>query len=52
MAFKRTAELNICDRLWSLHWDEEDILPDNFSMEEILQKQLGDLGIAVVLDLR
>ena len=51
MAFKRTAEQTVCDRLWSLHWDEEDILPDNFSMEEIFQERLGDLGIAEVLDL-
>ena len=51
MAFKRTAEQTVWDRLWSLHWDEEDILPDNFSMEEMFQERLGDLGIPEVLDL-
>ncbi len=51
MAFKRTAEQTVCDRLWSLHWEEEEILSENFSMEEIFHERLGDLGIPVVLDL-
>ena len=32
-------------------WDENDILPGDFTMEEILEERLGDLGIPLVLDL-
>ena len=32
-------------------WDMDDILPGDFSMEEILEERLGDLGIPLVLDL-
>ena len=32
-------------------WDEDDILPGDFSMEEILEERLGDLGIPLVLNL-
>ena len=32
-------------------WDEEDVLPGDFSMEEILEERLGSLGIPVVLNL-
>lgn len=32
-------------------WDEEDVLPGDFSMEEILEERLGNLGIPVVLNL-
>lgn len=32
-------------------WDKDDILPGDFSMEEILEERLGDLGIPLVLDL-
>ena len=32
-------------------WDEKDVLPGDFSMEEILEDRLSDLGIPVVLDL-
>ena len=32
-------------------WDKDDILPGDFTMEEILEERLGDLGIPVVLDL-
>ena len=51
MAFERTVEQSVCHRLWSLRWDEEDFLPDNFSMKEIFQERFCDLGVAVVLDL-
>ena len=32
-------------------WDEEDVPPGDFSMEEILEERLGSLGIPVVLNL-
>ena len=32
-------------------WKEDDILPGDFSMEEILEKRLGDLGVPLVMDL-
>lgn len=32
-------------------WAEDDILPGDFSMEEVLEERLGDLGIPVLLDL-
>ena len=32
-------------------WAEDDILPGDFSMEEILEERLGDLGIPLVLNL-
>ena len=32
-------------------WDEDDILPGDFTMEEILEERLGDLGIPLVLNL-
>jgi muramoyltetrapeptide carboxypeptidase len=32
-------------------WKEDDILPGDFSMAEILEERLGDLGIPLVLDL-
>lgn len=32
-------------------WAEDDILPGDFTMEEILQERLGDLGLPLVLDL-
>lgn len=32
-------------------WDKDDILPGDFTMEEILEERLGDLGIPVVLNL-
>ncbi len=32
-------------------WQEDDILPGDFSMAEILEERLGDLGIPLVLDL-
>ena len=32
-------------------WKEDDILPGDFSMDEILEERLGDLGIPLVLDL-
>ena len=32
-------------------WAEDDILPGDFSMDEILEERLGDLGIPLVLDL-
>ena len=32
-------------------WDKDDILPGDFSMEEILEERLGDLGIPLVLNM-
>ena len=32
-------------------WKEDDILPGDFSMEEILEERLGDLGVPLVMDL-
>ena len=32
-------------------WAEDDILPGDFSMEEVLEERLGDLGIPVLLNL-
>ena len=32
-------------------WAEDDILPGDFTMEEILEERLGDLGIPLVLNL-
>ena len=32
-------------------WKKDDILPGDFSMEEILEERLGDLGIPLVMDL-
>ena len=32
-------------------WAEDDILPGDFSMDEILEERLGDLGIPLVLNL-
>ena len=32
-------------------WKEDDILPGDFNMEEILEERLGDLGIPLVLNL-
>ena len=32
-------------------WKEDDILPGDFSMADILEERLGDLGIPLVLDL-
>ena len=32
-------------------WAEDDILPGDFSMEEILEERLGDLEIPLVLNL-
>ena len=32
-------------------WAENDVLPGDFSMDEILEERLGDLGIPLVLDL-
>ena len=33
-------------------WTEDDILPGDFTMEEILEERLGDLGIPLVLNLQ
>ena len=32
-------------------WAEDDILPGDFTMEEILEERLGDLGVPLVVDL-
>ena len=32
-------------------WAEDDILPGDFTMDEILEERLGDLGIPLVLNL-
>ena len=32
-------------------WKEDDILPGDFSMDEILEERLGDLGVPLVMDL-
>ena len=32
-------------------WDKEDVLPGDFSMKEILEERLGNLGIPLVLNL-
>ena len=32
-------------------WKEDDVLPGDFSMEEILEERLGDLGVPLVMDL-
>ena len=32
-------------------WDKDDILPGDFSMDEILEERLGDLGIPLVLNM-
>ena len=32
-------------------WDKDDILPGDFSMEEILEERLGNLGVPLVLNL-
>ena len=32
-------------------WTEEDILPGDFSMAELLVERLGDLGVPLVMDL-
>ena len=32
-------------------WDEDDVLPGDFTMEEILEERLGDLGVPLVLNL-
>ena len=32
-------------------WAKDDILPGDFTMEEILEERLGELGIPLVLDL-
>ena len=32
-------------------WKEDDILPGDFSMKEILEERLGDLGVPLVMDL-
>jgi muramoyltetrapeptide carboxypeptidase len=32
-------------------WKEDDILPGDFTMVEILEERLGDLGVPLVVDL-
>ena len=32
-------------------WEKDDILPGDFTMEEILEERLGDLGVPLVVDL-
>ncbi len=32
-------------------WTEDNILPGDFTMDEILEERLGDLGIPLVLNL-
>ena len=32
-------------------WKKDDILPGDFTMEEVLEQRLGDLGIPLVMDL-
>tara|TARA_B100001093_G_C26234477_1_gene761671 strand:+ start:34 stop:426 length:393 start_codon:yes stop_codon:yes gene_type:complete len=32
-------------------WTEDDVLPGDFSMDEILEERLGDLGVPLVMDL-
>jgi muramoyltetrapeptide carboxypeptidase len=32
-------------------WEKDDILPGDFTMEEILEERLGDLGLPLVVDL-
>ena len=32
-------------------WEKDDILPGDFTMEEILEERLGDLGVPLIIDL-
>ena len=32
-------------------WEKDDILPGDFTMEEILEERLGDLGVPLIVDL-